>query len=246
MLKVKGIDVSYGHVRVLKGIDISVNEGEIVTIIGSNGSGKSTLLKAISGIIKPSSGTMIFSGRQLERMIPEKIVARGISYVPEGRHLFSEMTIIENLELGAYLRFRNRKESNRAIRDDLDFVYGMFPVLKERLSQPAGTLSGGEQQMLAIGRALMSKPKMLLLDEPSMGLAPIIIQGIFKTLKELREKGLTLVLVEQDVAVALSIADRGYVMQNGEIVLHDTGSNLLNNEDVRSIYFGNRKHAHQE
>lgn len=244
MLNIKNLNVAYGHVQVLKGIDISVNEGEIVTIIGSNGAGKSTLLRTISGIVKPNAGEMKFNGSHIERLTAEKIVAMGLSHVPEGRQLFGALTVLENLQLGAYLRYRNRKEDKRKIVDDLDFVFSMFPVLKERETQAAGTLSGGEQQMLAIGRALMSKPKLLLLDEPSMGLAPIIIQSIFATLKELRKQGLTLVLVEQDVAVALSIADRGYVLQNGEVVLHDTGSNLLNNEEVKAIYFGHRKHAH--
>ncbi|HZD60497.1 MAG TPA: ABC transporter ATP-binding protein [Anaerolineae bacterium] len=242
MLDVKGLNASYGHVEVLKGIDLRVNEGEIVTIIGSNGSGKSSLLRTISGIVKVGIGKIQFNGKSIEKLSPEKIVALGISHVPEGRQLFSELTISENLQLGAYVRYR--KEPRRAIDEDVSFVYSMFPVLKERNRQPAGTLSGGEQQMLAIGRALMSRPKLLLLDEPSMGLAPIIIQNIFATLKDLREKGLTMLLVEQDAHVALSIADRGYVLQNGEMVMHDTGENLLNNEEIKAIYFGHRSHAH--
>lgn len=244
MLSISGLDVAYGHVQVLKGIDISVSEGEIVTIIGSNGAGKSTLLRSVSGIVRPSAGSIIFNNAAIERLNPESIVSAGVSHVPEGRQLFGELTVMENLELGAYLRYRNRKEPKGKIQDDLQFVFEMFPVLKERSHQAAGTLSGGEQQMLAIGRALMSKPKLLLLDEPSMGLAPIIIQNIFETLRGLRKQGLTLVLVEQDVAVALSIADRGYVLQNGKVVMHDTGENLLNNDEVKAIYFGHRKHAH--
>lgn len=244
MLSVSDLNVSYGHVRVLKNVNISVEEGEIVTIIGANGSGKSTLLRTISGIIKPSSGKIKLGGDAIERLAAEKLVSRGMSHVPEGRQLFGALSVLENLQLGAYTRIRNRKESKKQIADDMQFVFGMFPVLKERINQPAGTLSGGEQQMLAIGRALMSKPKLLLLDEPSMGLAPIIIQNIFSTLKDLREKGLTLLLVEQDAMIALSIADRGYVLQNGEVVMHDTGSNLLNNDEVKAIYFGHRKHAH--
>ncbi len=245
MLEVSDLDVSYGHVRVLKNVNIAVEQGEIITIIGSNGSGKSTLLKTISGMIKSSSGKIKFGGESIERLPAEKMVPRGMSHVPEGRQLFGSLSVLENLQLGAYVRFRSRKESKKLIADDMQFVFSMFPVLKERENQAAGTLSGGEQQMLAIGRALMSKPKLLLLDEPSMGLAPIIIQNIFATLKELREKGLTLLLVEQDAMVALSIADRGYVLQNGEVVMHDTGSNLLNNDEVKAIYFGHRKHAHQ-
>ncbi|MCL6472134.1 MAG: ABC transporter ATP-binding protein [Firmicutes bacterium] len=243
MLNIQGIDVSYGHVQVLKGVDISVDEGEIVTIIGSNGAGKSTLLRAISGLVRPSSGKISLNGRNIEKAAAEKIVSLGISHVPEGRQLFGPLTVLENLQLGAYLRY-GKGESKTEILKDLEFVFSMFPVLKLRQKQPAGTLSGGEQQMLAIGRALMSRPKLLLLDEPSMGLAPIIIQKIFETLKELREKGLTLLLVEQDAFVALSIANRGYVLQNGMIALHDTASNLLNNEEVKAIYFGHRKHAH--
>lgn len=242
MLNVSNLHAGYGHVAVLSNIDLHVEEGEIVTIIGANGAGKSTLLRAISGVIKPSSGRISFNNSSIDRLSTEKIVALGISHVPEGRQLFGALTVLENLQLGAYVR--RRKESKKAISEDLEFVFDMFPVLKERRAQLAGTLSGGEQQMLAIGRALMSKPKMLLLDEPSMGLAPIIIQNIFATLKQLREKGLTLLLVEQDATVALSIADRGYVLQNGKVALHDTGANLLNNDEVKAIYFGHRKHAH--
>lgn len=244
MLNITGLDVAYGHVQVLNDIDIAVNEGEIVTIIGANGAGKSTLLKAISGIAKTSAGMIDFEGNQIERMSTEKIVSLGISHVPEGRQLFGALSVMENLQLGAYLRFRKGREQRKKIAEDLAFVFSTFPVLKERASQAAGTLSGGEQQMLAIGRALMSKPRLLLLDEPSMGLAPIIIQNIFAVIEELRKKGLTLLLVEQDAFVALSIADRGYVLQNGKVMLHDTGVNLLNNEDVKAIYFGHRKHAH--
>jgi len=244
MLNISGLDVAYGHVQVLHGMDITVNEGEIVTIIGANGAGKSTLLRAISGIIKPSSGKIDFEGNQIERMTTEKIVSLGISHVPEGRQLFGPLSVMENLQLGAYLRFKKMKKQKKDIAEDLEFVFSIFPVLKERASQAAGTLSGGEQQMLAIGRALMSKPKLLLLDEPSMGLAPLIIQSIFAVIEELRKKGLTLLLVEQDAFVALSIADRGYVLQNGRVMLHDTGSNLLSNEEVKAIYFGHRKHAH--
>lgn len=244
MLSVSSLNVAYDHVQVLKGINIYVNEGEIVTVIGSNGSGKSTLLKAISGIVRASAGEIKFNGIHIGRKPAEKIVSHGISHIPEGRQLFGELTVLENLQLGAYLRYRKRGEPKAEIIKDLEFVCKMFPVLKDRVGQPAGTLSGGEQQMLAIGRALMSRPKMLLLDEPSMGLAPIIIQNIFETLKDLREKGLTLLLVEQDAFIALELADRGYVLQNGSVVLHDTGGNLLNNEEVRNIYFGRkRKHA---
>ena len=242
MLDIKGLRASYGHIEVLKGIDLRVGEGEIVTMIGSNGSGKSSLLKTISGVVRASSGEIIFKGKNIERFSCAKIVADGMSHVPEGRQLFGPLTVMENLELGAYTRYR--RDSKKEIEEDTEFVFDMFPVLKERWKQTAGTLSGGEQQMLAIGRALMSKPQLLLLDEPSMGLAPIIIQSIFAILKDLRKKGLTLLLVEQDAMVALSIADRGYVLQNGEVVLSDTSKNLLDNEDVKAIYFGHRKKAH--
>ncbi|OFW34951.1 MAG: ABC transporter ATP-binding protein [Candidatus Aquicultor primus] len=242
MLDIRGLKASYGHIEVLKGIDLRVDEGEIVTMIGSNGAGKSSLLKTISGVVRAGSGEITFKGRNIERWSCAKIVATGISHVPEGRQLFGPLTVFENLQLGAYTRYR--RDSKKEIDEDTEFVFEMFPVLKERWKQTAGTLSGGEQQMLAIGRALMSKPQLLLLDEPSMGLAPIIIQNIFAILKDLRKKGLTLLLVEQDAMVALSIADRGYVLQNGQVVMADTSQNLLDNEDVKAIYFGHRDKAH--
>jgi branched-chain amino acid transport system ATP-binding protein len=242
MLSVRNLDVSYGHVDVLRDINIDIEEREIVTIIGSNGAGKSTLLKAISGIVTAGSGSIQINGTEIRRTPANRIVALGISQVPEGRQLFGALTVFENLQLGAYIR-RERK-NRRTVKEDIETMFKMFPVLRERQNQQSGTLSGGEQQMLAISRSLMSRPKILLLDEPSMGLAPIIIKNIFEKIKELKAQGLTILLVEQDVGVALRIADRGYVMQNGRIALHDTGENLLKNDDVKAIYFGERKHAH--
>jgi branched-chain amino acid transport system ATP-binding protein len=243
MLKVKGLNVSYGHVQVLRDIEIEIKEKEIVTIIGSNGAGKSTLLKAISGCIASSEGSVQFEGNEIRKVPAHKMVKLGMAHVPEGRQLFGAMTVMENLQLGAYVR--KGKRNRLSVNEDLEMVFNMFPVLNERKDQQSGTLSGGEQQMLAIGRSLMSRPRLLLLDEPSMGLAPLIIKNIFEKIKELKDQGLTILLVEQDVGVALRIADRGYVMQNGRIVMHDTGANLLGNEEVKAIYFGERKHAHQ-
>lgn len=238
MLKITGLSAGYGHVVALKNVDLEVNQGEIVTVIGANGSGKSTLLKAVSGQIKPNHGTVVFEGKAIGGRAPEKVVGAGISLVPEGRQLFSDMTVTENLKMGGYLFLKRRKRADFSERQT--FVLDLFPVLKERENQLAATLSGGEQQMLAVGRALMSRPRLLMLDEPSMGLAPKIIKSIFGALAELNREGLTILLVEQDANIALSIADRGYVFQTGECVMSDTGKNLLNDPAVKEIYFGKK------
>lgn len=236
MLELQGICAGYGRIEVLHGIDLNVGDGEIVTIIGANGAGKSTLLKAISGVVRISAGSIAFDGRRIDRMGMEDIVRGRLVQIPEGRRLFGPMTVEENLELGAYSR--RRQGSPMAAR--LQRVFDLFPRLQERLSQQAGTLSGGEQQMLAVARALMAEPRLLLLDEPSMGLAPIVVHDIFTSLRRLNEEGLTMVLVEQDARIALSLAHRGLVMERGRIVLADTAQALLENPEVRAIYFGRR------
>lgn len=235
MLEVVNVSSFYGHVQALKGISLKVNAGEIVTLIGANGAGKSTTLKTISGLLSPRSGEIYWKGERIDGLEASKVVKKGICHVPEGRQLFSSMTVLENLQLGAYKLFKRKK----SWREKVDEIVEIFPWMKERLGQRAGTLSGGEQQMLAIARALMSEPELLLLDEPSMGLAPKIIEEIFIIIKKLNKKGITILLVEQDAQIALSIADRGYVMQTGTIVLEGTGEKLLANEDVKSIYLGN-------
>jgi len=236
VLELQGICAGYGRIEVLHGIDLNVGDGEIVTIIGANGAGKSTLLKAISGVVRISAGSIAFDGRRIDRMGMEDIVRGRLVQIPEGRRLFGPMTVEENLELGAYSR--RRQGSPMAAR--LQRVFDLFPRLQERLSQQAGTLSGGEQQMLAVARALMAEPRLLLLDEPSMGLAPIVVHDIFTSLRRLNEEGLTMVLVEQDARIALSLAHRGLVMERGRIVLADTAQALLENPEVRAIYFGRR------
>ncbi|NLE11657.1 MAG: ABC transporter ATP-binding protein [Actinobacteria bacterium] len=236
MLELQGVCAGYGRIEVLHGIDLNVGDGEIVTIIGANGAGKSTLLKAISGVVRISAGSIAFDGRRIDRMGMEDIVRGRLVQIPEGRRLFGPMTVEENLELGAYSR--RRQGSPMAAR--LQRVFDLFPRLQERLSQQAGTLSGGEQQMLAVARALMAEPRLLLLDEPSMGLAPIVVHDIFTSLRRLNEEGLTMVLVEQDARIALSLAHRGLVMERGRIVLADTAQALLENPEVRAIYFGRR------
>lgn len=241
MLRVENLSTFYGTVQALRNVSLYVKEAEIVTIIGANGAGKTTLLRTISGLIGPREGAITFLNGKVSGLSPERIVRKGISQVSEGRQIFPSMTVEENLNLGAYTRFR--REDRKKIMEDIDFVCQLFPILKERYHSSAGTLSGGEQQMLAIGRALMAQPKMLLLDEPSMGLAPMVIQDIFKVLRNLNQQGLTILLVEQDVKVALSIANRGYVLQTGEIVLHDTGRNLINNSEVQAIYFGKTRES---
>ena len=233
MLVLKDVNVYYGAIHAIKGISFEVNQGEIVTLIGSNGAGKSTSLKTISGLLRPKSGSITFKGDNLTRIAPQTIVAKGISQVPEGRRVFANMTVIENLELGAYLR-----KDKAGIKQDMQHVYDLFPRLLERNTQISGTLSGGEQQMLAMGRALMSKPELLLLDEPSMGLAPILVNQIFSIIKEINASGTTILLVEQNAHMALSIANRAYVLETGKIVLSGDSKELAASEEVKKAYLG--------
>jgi branched-chain amino acid transport system ATP-binding protein len=236
VLQLEGVRAGYGKIEVLHGLDLTVAEGEIITIIGANGAGKSTLLKAISGVVRLSSGSITFEGKRLDRLGVEQIVAHRLVQIPEGRQLFGPLSVRENLALGAY----SRRRPKAAVSERLEKVFELFPRLKERLDQQAGTLSGGEQQMLAVARALMAEPKILLLDEPSMGLAPLVVRDIFASLRRLNDEGLTLLLVEQDACIALSLAHRGLVMERGRIVLEDSAHALLENPDVRAIYFGQR------
>ncbi len=233
VLQVEDIHTFYGTIEALKGISLEVRSGEIVTLIGSNGAGKTTTLRSINGLNRPRRGTILFEDNDVTRTPPHEIVRRGISQSPEGRKLFPRMTVIENLEMGAFQR-TDRTE----IREDLDRVFSLFPRLAERKSQKAGTLSGGEQQMCAIGRALMARPKLLLLDEPSMGLAPIFVERIFETLKEINAQGTTILLVEQNAMMALDVASRGYVLETGKVALADQASALLRNEQLRKTYLG--------
>lgn len=231
-LKVEDLHVHYGAIHALKGIDIEVNEGEIVTLIGSNGAGKTTTMNAISGLLKPSGGKIIFQDEDVTKLDTPHIVKRGICLSPEGRQVFPELTVEENLDMGAYLRTPKEKS------ETIELVYDLFPRIRERRGQAAGTLSGGEQQMLAVGRALMGKPKLLMLDEPSLGLAPIVIQEIFDLIVRINKLGTTILLVEQNAKMALSISNRGYVLETGKIVLHDSAEALLNSEKVRAAYLG--------
>ena len=233
MLVLEDVNVYYGAIHALKGISFEVNQGEIVTLIGSNGAGKSTSLKTISGLLRPKTGKITFKGENMASVAPQSIVAKGISQVPEGRHVFANMTVIENLELGAFLR-----KDKAGIKQDMKRVYELFPRLLERNSQISGTLSGGEQQMLAMGRALMSKPQLLLLDEPSMGLAPILVKQIFSIIKEINASGTTILLVEQNAHMALSVANRAYVLETGKIVLSGDSKQLAASEEVRKAYLG--------
>ncbi|MFJ5621707.1 ABC transporter ATP-binding protein [Peribacillus loiseleuriae] len=233
MLKVEDIHVYYGNIHALKGVSLEINEGEIVTLIGANGAGKSTLLKTISGLLKPKQGKIVFEGKQIAAKAAQTIVKQGISHVPEGRRVFANMTVGENLELGAFLR-----KDKKGIKQDMEMVYDLFPRLLERLKQQAGTLSGGEQQMLAMGRALMAKPRLLLLDEPSMGLAPLLVKTIFRIIEEINVTGTTVLLVEQNANLALSIADRAYVMETGRIVLSGNAEELTSSEKVKMAYLG--------
>ncbi len=233
LLEVKNVHSYYGNIHALKGVSLSVEEGEIVTLIGGNGAGKSTTLKTISGIVRPRQGTVYLAGEDLAQYPAHEIVQKGVSQVPEGRGIFSRLTVTENLEMGAFIR-----DDARQIAEDMDYVFTIFPRLKERRKQVAGTLSGGEQQMLATGRALMARPKVLLLDEPSMGLAPILVESIFETIQNINKEGGTILLVEQNALMALEVAHRGYVIQTGEIVLHDSAKNLQNNEMVQKAYLG--------
>jgi len=233
MLKIDDLKVRYGGIEAVKGISFEVPEGSIVTLIGANGAGKSTTLRTIAGLVKPASGRIHLQAEDITGMSPDKIVTRGITLVPEGRRVFPDLTVLENLKVGAYLR-RNKDE----IEHDLQWVYDLFPRLKERSWQAAGTLSGGEQQMLAVGRALMSRPKLIMMDEPSLGLAPIIVKGIFDIIKEINRMGVTVLLIEQNANMALKIADVGYVLETGRITLTGSGQELLRNEDVKKAYLG--------
>ena len=233
MLKVENINVYYGAIHALKGISVEVNQGEIVTLIGANGAGKSTTLRTISGLLKPKSGQILFEGQNIAGMPAQNIVKLGISQVPEGRRVFAHMSVMENLELGAYLR-----SDTKEIKADLDTVFGRFPRLAERRSQLSGTLSGGEQQMLAMGRALMSRPRILLLDEPSMGLAPLLVKEIFAIIKDINETGTTILLVEQNAHMALSIASKAYVLETGRITLSGDAKQLAESEEIRKAYLG--------
>lgn len=233
MLKIENLNIKYGAIHAIKGIDLEVHEGEIVTLIGANGAGKSSILRAISGLVKPSEGAIFFMGNSLNKVSAQNIMKMGISQVPEGRHIFSGMTVLENLELGAYQR-----KDKEGIRKDLQAVYERFPILEKRSRQDAATLSGGEQQMLAMGRALMAKPKLLLLDEPSMGLAPILVREIFSIIEDIHKQGTTVLLVEQNARMALSVADRAYVLETGKVVMSGTGKELAASEDVQKAYLG--------
>jgi len=234
MLELRNITAGYGNIQVLHNIDIVINRGEIITLIGANGAGKSTTLMAVSGIVPVRSGKILFEGEPIHRLPPEKLVAKGICQVPEGRHIFPALTVQENLDMGAFLR-----NDSDGIKEDLDYVFSLFPILADRRGQDGGTLSGGEQQMLAMSRALMARPKLLLLDEPSMGLAPLIIKQIFEIVKKInKEQNTTIFLVEQNANQALHIADRGYVIENGDITISDTAENLLKNQDIQKAYLG--------
>lgn len=233
MLKVDNLSVQYGVIEAVKDVSFHVNEGEVVTLIGANGAGKTSILRTISGLVRPSSGSISYLGNEIQKVPARKIVASGLAQVPEGRHVFAGLTVMENLEMGAFLK--NNREENQA---NLKKIFARFPRLEERKNQDAATLSGGEQQMLAMGRALMSQPKLLLLDEPSMGLAPIFIQEIFDIIQDIQKQGTTVLLIEQNANKALSIADRGYVLETGKIVLSGTGQELLASDEVRKAYLG--------
>ena len=233
MLELNRINTFYGKIQALRDVSLKVEDGEIVTLIGANGAGKSTTLMSICGVIHPRSGEILFDGKPIQQLPAPEIVKRGISQVPEGRLIFPELTARENLDLGAFLR-----TDKKGIADDMEYVFQLFPILRERVSQTGGTLSGGEQQMLALGRALMARPRLLLLDEPSLGLAPIIIQQIFKIIQKVNEDGTTVFLVEQNANQALHIANRGYVMENGVVVMEGKAQELLSSEKVRKAYLG--------
>ena len=236
LLEVADLDVRYGAIRALKGISFSVGEGEIVALLGANGAGKTTTQKTVSGMLHPAAASITFDGRRIDGIPAHRLIGLGICHVPEGRHVFPRMTVSENLEMGAF-RFRTPDA------EELERVLGLFPILRERFRQQAGTLSGGEQQMLAIGRALMGKPRLLLLDEPSMGLAPLIVRQIFDIIREINDSGVTVLLVEQNAAQALALADRGYVLETGELVLQGTGGELLADDRIRAAYLGEEVHG---
>ena len=231
MLKIENLKVNYGGIEAVKGISLEVPDGEIVTLIGANGAGKSTTLRTIAGLVRPAEGTITWNGEDITGKDPDAIVSRGITLVPEGRRVFPDLTVLENLKIGAYLRKDNLEE-------DIQMVYGLFPRLEERSWQAAGTLSGGEQQMLAVGRALMSRPKLMMMDEPSLGLAPLVVKDIFSIIKRVNENGVTILLIEQNANMALHTANTGYVLETGRITLTGPGEELLNNEAVKKAYLG--------
>ena len=235
VLQIKDLQISYGGIEAVRGISFNVKAGEVVTLIGANGAGKSSTLRAISGLVKPKAGTVIFEGEDITGKDSNAIVSKGLMMVPEGRRIFPNLTVLENLKIGAYLR-------NDDLEADLETVYGYFPRLKERSWQAGGTLSGGEQQMLAVGRALMGRPKLLMMDEPSLGLAPIVVQGIFEIINRIHEAGTTVLLIEQNANMALHVADRAYVIENGKISMEGTGKELLADEKVREAYLGSVDH----
>ena len=234
LLEIKDLEVRFGGIRAVTGISLNVEEGKIITLIGANGAGKSTVLRSIAGVVKPAGGDIRFGGKSILGLSPDKIVASGITLIPEGRHVFPNLTVLENLKIGAYLRKDN-------LTPDIEYVYSLFPRLKERHWQLAGTLSGGEQQMLAVGRALMAKPKLIMMDEPSLGLAPLVVRDIFRIIETINESGITVLLIEQNANMALKVADRGYVMETGAITMTGTGAELLANEKVREAYLGKSK-----
>ncbi len=233
MLKVNNLEVSYGSVQALKGISLEVKKGEVVTLIGSNGAGKSTLLKTISGLVSPQAGTIFFEGKEVTNLSPDKIISLGIAHVPEGRRIFTNMTVLENLRIGAYQR-----KDKENINKDMDEIFGLFPILKERKEQMAGTLSGGEQQMLALSRALLSKPKLIILDEPSLGLAPVMVDTVFDVIDEIRKTGITILLVEQNANLALESSERAYVLETGKIKIVGQSKDLLEDEKIIEAYLG--------
>ena len=235
LLKVTDLRVSYGGIEALRGISFDVEQGQIVTLIGANGAGKSTTLRAIAGLVKPAGGSIVFEGRDITTMDPQKVVASGIAMAPEGRRVFDNLTVHEKLRIGAYLR-----KDEASIREDIDRVYDLFPRLRERSWQLAGTLSGGEQQMLAVGRAMMARPKLLMMDEPSLGLAPLIVKDIFAIIRRLSDSGITILLIEQNANAALRCANVGYVLETGNITMSGTGSQLLSDQRVRDAYLGTR------
>ena len=237
MLKISDLHVNYGGINALRGISLEVPDGEIVTLIGANGAGKSTTLRTITGLVKATSGSVLWNDTELLGKPIDEIFKSGIAMVPEGRRVFSDLTVLENLRIGAYLR-----KDTEEIEKDIEWVYSLFPRLKERYWQYAGTLSGGEQQMLAVGRALMSRPKLMMMDEPSLGLAPLVVQDIFSIIKEINRQGVTILLIEQNANMALRIADRGYVLETGRISMTGTGMELLNDESVKAAYLGTKKH----
>jgi branched-chain amino acid transport system ATP-binding protein len=240
LLDLAGVHIHYGGIEAVKGIDLHVDEGEIVTLIGGNGAGKTTTLKTISGQKRPSAGTITFRDRRIDGLPAHKVVSLGLGHAPEGRRIFNRMSVRENLEMGLYAgeRGSSREARRGAMKEAFDRVFELFPLLKEREKQAGGTLSGGQQQMLAIGRALMTRPEVLMLDEPSMGLSPILVEKIFEIVKAINDQGTTVLLIEQNAHMALTVADRGYVIESGRIVLHDTGDVLLGNDQVRKAYLG--------